>query len=163
MIDNSQTLQSLPDSNCIGNDIAILLDEMHLKSQVAFDGNTLIGCNADMDMYTSILCFKVVSLKMSIPFVISEIHLVKNSGEIVYKNIEKCLSLLTQSQFRVRAFISDKHTNVKAYNILLTNYLDITQMSRQKLYVFTNPYLSHQNIYLTSLRTSEKSCCLKVF
>ena len=61
----------------------------------------------------------VVSLRKSIPFVISAVPLVKNSGEIVYQNIEKCLSLLTQSQFRVRAIISDNHTtNVKAYNIL---------------------------------------------
>ena len=85
LIDNCQALQSLRDSNCIGNDIAILLDEMHLQSQVAVDGHTLIGCDADMDMYTSILCFMVVSLKKSIQFVISAIHLVKNSGETVYK------------------------------------------------------------------------------
>ena len=77
-------------------------------------------------MYTSILCFMVVSPRKSIPFVISSVTLVKNSGEIVYPNIEKCLSLLTQSQFRVRVIISDNHTtNVKAYNILLTNYKEL--------------------------------------
>ena len=143
-IGNCQALQALRDSNCIGNDIVILLDEMHLQSQVQFDGHTLIGCNADMDMYTSILCFMVVSLRKSIPFVISAIPLIKNSGEIVYQNIEKCLSLLTQSQFRVRAIISDNHsTNVKAYNILLTNY-----KFQDKNYKITSPCLSHQNIYL---------------
>eukprot|EP00800_Vazella_pourtalesii_P011575 TRINITY_DN2786_c0_g1_i2.p1 TRINITY_DN2786_c0_g1~~TRINITY_DN2786_c0_g1_i2.p1 ORF type:complete len:266 (-),score=6.41 TRINITY_DN2786_c0_g1_i2:131-928(-) len=95
-------------------------------------------------MYTSILCFMVVSLKKSIPFVISAIPLVKNSGEMVYQNINKCISLLTQSQFRVRAIISDNHTtNVKAYKILLTNY-----RCQGKNYKITNPYLSHQNIYL---------------
>ena len=78
---------------------------MHLQSQVAFDGHTLIGCDADKDIYTSILCFMVVSLK-SIPFVISAILHVKNSGEIVCKNIEKCLSSLTQSQFRVSFLIT---------------------------------------------------------
>ena len=57
------------------------------------------------------------------PVCSSAIPRVKNSGEIVYQNINKCLSLLAQSQFRVRAIISDNHTtNVKAYNILLTNY-----------------------------------------
>ena len=54
-IDNCQALQVLRDQNLIGNDIAILLDKMHL--QVQFDGHTLIGCNADLEMYTSILCF----------------------------------------------------------------------------------------------------------
>ena len=50
-IDNYQPLQSLRELNCMCNDLAILLNEMHLQSQVAFDGHTLIGCNADMDMY----------------------------------------------------------------------------------------------------------------
>ena len=86
----------------------------------------------------------VVSLKTSIPFVISAIPLVKNSGEMVYQNINKCISLLTQSQFRVRAIISDNHTtNVKAYNLLLTNY-----KYQDKDYKITNPFLSDQNIYL---------------
>ena len=67
--DNCQALQRLRDTNCIGNDIAILIDEMHLQPQVQFDGQTFIGCNADMVMYTSIVCFIIVSLKKSIPFV----------------------------------------------------------------------------------------------
>ena len=117
---------------------------MHLQTQVQFDGQALIGCNADMAMYTSILCFMVLSLKKSIQFVISAIPLVKNSGENVYQNIDKCLSLLAESRFRVRAMVSDNHTtNVKAYNILLTNY-----KYQDKNYKITNPFLSHQNIYL---------------
>ena len=71
-IDNCQTLKVLRDQNLIGNDIAILLDEMHLQAQVQFDGHTLIGCNADLEMYTSILCFMVVSLRKSLPFVIPQ-------------------------------------------------------------------------------------------
>ena len=59
-IDICQALKFLRDSNCIGNNIAILLDEMHLQSQVQFDGHTLVGCNADLEMYTSVLCFMVV-------------------------------------------------------------------------------------------------------
>ena len=117
---------------------------MYLQSQVQFDGHNLTGCNAKMEMYTSILYFMVVSLRKSIPFVISAIPLVKNSGEIVYENIEKCLSSLTKSQFRVGAIVSDNHTtNVKSYNILLTNY-----KFQDKNYKITNPYLSQQNIYL---------------
>ena len=69
-IDNCQALHCLRDTNCIDNDIALLLDEMHPQPQVQFDGQALISCNADMAMYTSILCFMVVSLKKSIPFVI---------------------------------------------------------------------------------------------
>ena len=63
---------------------------------------------------------------------------------VVYQNINKCLSLLAQSQFRVRAIVSDSHTtNVKAYNIHLTNY-----KYQDKNYKITNPFLSHKNISL---------------
>ena len=143
-IDNCQALKFLRDSNSIGNDIAILLDEMHLQSQVQFDGHTLVGCNADLEMYTSILCFIVVSLRKSIPFVIAAVPLVRNSGNIVYDNLDKCLLLLTQSQFKIRAIVSDNHTtNVKAYNRLQTNY-----KIQDKDYEIHNPYHSVENIYL---------------
>ena len=70
--------------------------------------------------------------------------LLKIPVKLFTKDNEKCLSLLTQSQFRVRAIISDNHTtNVNAYNILLTNY-----RCQGKNYKITNPYLSHQNYLL---------------
>ena len=65
----------------------------------------------------------VVSLRRSILFMIAAVPLVRNSGDIVYDNLDKCLLLLTQSQLRIRAIVSDNHTtNVKAYNRLQTNY-----------------------------------------
>ena len=68
----------------------------------------------------------------------------KKSGDIVYHNLNTYLLLLKQCRFRVRAIISDNHTtNVKAYNRLLTNY-----KSQDKDYKITNPYISHENIYL---------------
>ena len=143
-IDNCKALQFLSDSNFIGNDITILLDEMHLQSQVQFDGRPLIGCNADLEMYTSVLCFMVVSLKKSIPFVISAVPLVRNSGDIVYEHLDKCLLILTQSRFRIRAIVSDNHpTNVKAYTRLLTNY-----KVQDKNYKINNPYIPDEFIYL---------------
>ena len=141
-IDNCQALQVLRVQNFIGNDIAILLDEMHLQAQVQF--HTLIGCNANLEMYTSILSFMVVSLRKSLPFVISAVLLVKNSGDIVYDNLNTRLLFLTQSRFRVRAIISDNHiTNVKAYNLLLNNY-----KFQDKDYKIQNPYITDENIYL---------------
>ena len=107
-IDNCQALQCLRDTNCIDNDIALLLDEMHLQPQFQFDGQALIGCNANMAMY--ILCFMVVSLKKSIPFVISVIHLVKNSGEIVYQIL---ISALCQFKSEVSPFKSRKRFSFK--------------------------------------------------
>ena len=86
----------------------------------------------------------VVSIRKSIPFVIAAVPLVRNSGDIVYDNLDKCLLLLTQSQFRIRAIVSDNHTtNVKVYNRLQTNY-----KIQDKDYKIHNPYHSVENIYL---------------
>ena len=91
-----------------------------------------------------ILCFMVVSLKKSIPFVISAVPIVKNSGDIVYGNLDKCLLLLTQSRFRIRAIVSDNHsTNVNAYTRLLMDY-----KVPDKDYKIINPYLPDKYIYL---------------
>ena len=66
-IDSISALCKLRDEGFSGNDVVLLLDEMHLQQQVQFDGRDLIGCNENLEMFKSILCFMVVSLKKSIP------------------------------------------------------------------------------------------------
>ena len=60
-------LCKLRDEVFCGNDVVLLLDEMHLQQQVQFDGRDLIGCNENLEMFKSILCFMVVSLKNQFP------------------------------------------------------------------------------------------------
>ena len=76
----------------------------------------LIGCDQELDLFKGFLCFMVISLTMSIPFMVSAMPIVKISGDIVHSTIDKCISLLTKAQFNLRAIIADNPpTNVSAY------------------------------------------------
>ena len=54
-----------------------MLDEMYLQQEVQYDGRELTGCDSNLQMYKSILCFMVVSLKQSTPYIIKAIPLRK--------------------------------------------------------------------------------------
>ncbi|KAI6651436.1 hypothetical protein LOD99_5243 [Oopsacas minuta] len=99
----------------------------------------------------------VVSLMKSIPFVISAVPLVKNTGDIVNRNLDKCLLLVTQSRFRIGAIVSDNHLkNMNSYTRLVTNY-----KTQDKDYKIINPYLPDERIYLlfdSCHRSKHKAC-----
>ena len=117
-IDSSKTLCTLINESLIGIDVVILLDEMYLQTQAQFDGKSVIGCDGDLNMFKSILCFMVVSLKKTIPYVIKAIPIVRLTFLDVYNGILNCISILNEGKFHVRGVIADNHsTNVKAYRV----------------------------------------------
>ena len=143
-IDSCKALSTLRDNDLIGNDVVLLLDEMYLQPQVNFDRKTLIGCDQEFDLFKSILCFMVISLTKSIPFIVSAIPIVKISGDIVHSSIDKCISLLTKAQFNLRAIIAYNHpTNVSAFKQL--RHLHGIRDSDHVIY---NPYDSEKTIYV---------------
>ena len=140
----SDALCLLRDNGLIGNDIVLLLDEMYLQPQVQFTGTTLIGCDDNLKVYKSILTFMVVSLKRCVPFVLKAIPLVKLSHILVRDMIISCIISLTESNFQLRAVISDNHsTNVGAYKDLLKMY-----PIQGKNYSIFNPKCHLSEIYL---------------
>ena len=73
-LDNGKTLSKLRDECLITNDVVLLLDEMHLQQQVQYNGRDIIGCHHELLMYKSIICFMVVSITKSIPYMYIESH-----------------------------------------------------------------------------------------
>ena len=61
----------------IGSDVALLLDEMHLQQQVQYDGQDIIGCDENLEIFKSILCFMVISLRKTVPYIIKAVPIVK--------------------------------------------------------------------------------------
>ena len=112
---------------------------MYLQTQVQFDGKSVIRCASDLNMFKSILCFMVVSLKY-----IKAIPIVRLTFLDVYNGILNCISVLNDGNFHVRGVIADNHsTNVKAYKVLVKNFpLDNRQ------YCIKNPSNSAQHIFL---------------
>ena len=63
-------LLSVKENSLFSEDVILLLDEMYLQQEVQYDGRDLTGCDSDLKMYKSILCFMVVSLKQSTPYIL---------------------------------------------------------------------------------------------
>ena len=152
-------LSGLRDRDLIGNDVVLLFDEMHLQQQVffiyetyypiqlfeflyslilvQFDGKIIIGCDGELEMYKSILCFMVISLKKTIPFVLKAIPIVKLSTTIISHGILNCLTILSQSNLYTRAVIADNHRN----NIRHSNTCTIIRFMRKEVVYLTQTIL----------------------
>ena len=95
-----------------------MLDEMYLQQEVQYDGRELTGCDSNLQMYKSILCFMVVSLKQSTPYIKAN-TLTRINNQIVQDGIINCVNILSSRDFYVRAVVSDnRSTNVSAYKHL---------------------------------------------
>ena len=88
----------------IENDVILLLDEMHLQQQVQYNGNDIIGCDKDLLMYKRIICFMVVYITKSIPFILKFTPLVKLTSEIVSGGIFNYLEALNPISFLGQLF-----------------------------------------------------------
>ena len=151
-IDSIKALSKFREDGFFGNDVVILLDELNLQQQVQFDGQTIIGCNEDLQMFKSILCFMVMSLTNTIPFIIKAIPISKLSSKIVSNGILNCLENLTSEKFHLRAVISDNHrTNISSFNYLMNTY-----PVPEKKYCMINPYTS-LIVYLLLFTSSKTS------
>ena len=96
---------------------------MHLQQQVQFDGRSLIRCNESLEMFKSILCFMVVYLKKSVPYIIKAIPIVKLSKQIICDVILNCIKILNDANFQLRCVISDNHqSNVSSFNTLMKDF-----------------------------------------
>ena len=117
---------------------------MYIQQQVQYDGRDLTGCNSELQMYKNIICFMVVSLKQSTPYIPKAIPLTKINHQIVQNGVLSCLSMLTKVNFTIRAVVCDNHsTNVSAYKHLKEIYPCSIRDN-----AITNPYNPEKYIYL---------------
>ena len=143
-IDTCKGLQSLRENSFFSNDTVLLLDEMYLQQEVQYDGRELTGCDSNLQMYKSILCFMVVSLKQSTPYIIKAIPLTKINHQVVQEGIINCISMLSRRDFNVRAVVSDNHsTNVSAYK-----HLKVIHPCSMHHNAIANPLNPEKYIYL---------------
>ena len=97
---------------------------MHLQQQVQFDGRDIIDCNENLEMFKSTLCFMVISLKKTVPYVIKAVPIVKLSSDIIFNWILTCPKVLSDANFQLHCVISDNHqSNISAFNKLTKDFL----------------------------------------
>ena len=88
-----------------------------------FHGQDIIGCNENLEMFKSILCFMVISLKKTVPYVIKAVPIVKLSSDIIFDWILNCLKVLSDANFQPRCVISGNHqSNISAVNKLTKRF-----------------------------------------
>ena len=76
-------MPSLKENSLFSEGVILLLDEMYLQQEVQYDGRKLIECDSELQMYKSIICFMVVSLKQSTPYILKATPLTKINHHIV--------------------------------------------------------------------------------
>ena len=99
----------------VSSDLVLLIDEMYLQKSVQYNDGKLIGKDGKGDFYNGILVFMVVGLKQSVPYVIKAYPKTSLSGRWLTDEIEESLSTLSDAGLRIRAIITDNHSNVTNY------------------------------------------------
>ena len=106
MIDAVKCAQTLRSECKISIDQHLTLDEMYLQKCEEYFAGDLVGCNREGELCKGLVCFKIVGLKNSIPYVIKLSPKTKfNAGCLK----EELVGVFSQSGFSVRAIVCDNH------------------------------------------------------
>ena len=78
-----------------------------------------MGCNTEDELYRRLVCFMIVGLKNSIPYVIKSSPETKIYADWLKEELIDCLGILSKSGFNVRAILCDNHpSNVSNFKNL---------------------------------------------
>ena len=72
----------------------------------------MIGCDDQGELYKDIVCFKIVSLKESIPYVIKTSPETNTDANWLKTELLDSLEILSNCGFRVRAVLCDNHSSI---------------------------------------------------
>ena len=115
-IDAAKCANALRIEETISEDVCLIFEE---KSQEYF-GVEIIGCDNERELYKGIVCFIIVGLKKSIPYVIKSLPETNIDANWLKTELLDTLEILSNCGFRVRAIICDNHpSNVSSFKELL--------------------------------------------
>ena len=93
---------------------------MYSQKYEEYFGGELIGSDENGELYKGIVCFMVVGLKESIPYVISSSPEITINAAWFRNELFECLDVLYQCDFNVRAIFCDNNqSNVSTFKKLL--------------------------------------------
>lgn len=119
-IDAVKCARTLKDMGKISHDVVLLFDEMYLQKSEEYFAGDLLGCDVDGDLYKGIVCFMIIGLKASIPYIIKSSPETKINADWLKDQLLDCLDILSECGFNVRAIICDNHpSNVSSFKKLL--------------------------------------------
>ena len=125
-IDSWKLISSLiANSENVSRDMCLLIDEMYLQPEARYDGVSIVGVSEEKELYTSVVCFMLVSLKKPNPIVIRALPVTKLNGNLLAKAVHDCLKCANDMEIRIRAISTDNHNvNVKLFGLLSSDSSD---------------------------------------
>ena len=115
-----KALKVLRDKGKISKDVVLMFDEMFLQKCEEYITGKLIGADEENNLFKGVVSFMVVGLKETVSYVVKAVPELNIDGGFLQRHILDCLKILKDSDFNVRAIVSDNHSsNVNAYSMLL--------------------------------------------
>ena len=92
----------------ISEDVCLIFDEMDLQKSRGYFGEEMIGFDNEEELYKAIVCFIVVGLKESIPYVIKLSPETNIDSNWLKTELLDSLEILSNCGFRFRAIVCAK-------------------------------------------------------
>ena len=122
-IDSWKLVSSLSQSENTSKDMCLLIDEMYLQPEARYDGISITGVSEEKELYTSVVCFMVVSLMTPNPVVIRTVPITKLCGKLLLTAVQDSLKCANEMGISIRAICTDNHNvNVNLFGLLSSEY-----------------------------------------
>ena len=122
-IDTVKCAQTLRNEGKISRDVCLMFNEIYLQKCEEYFAGDLIGCNSEGELYKGLVCFMIVGLKNSIPYVIKSSPETKINADWLKEELVDCLGTFSKSGFNVRVIVCDNHpSNVLSFKNLLQHF-----------------------------------------
>ena len=133
-------------------DVCMIFDEMYLQKSQEYFWREMIGCDDEGELHKSIVCFMIVGLKESIPYVIKSSPETNIDANWLKAELLKSFEILSNCGFRVRAIVCNSHpSDVSSFKKLLEH----VNQNLDELYMLhksRNIYLCCDATFLPLLR-----------
>ena len=122
-MDSIKAAQVLRENKAISEDLILMADEMYLRKKVQYSGGEYVGADKDGNLYKGIVVFMVCGLKKTLPIFVKASPENKLNGTWMSEQLEECVCTLAEAGFKVRAIVTDNHSeNVAAFSMLQKSF-----------------------------------------
>ena len=89
--------------------MCLMFVETYLQKYEEDSAGDLVGCNSEGELYKGLICFIIVGLKDSVPYVIKSSRETKINAMWLKEELIDCLGIFSKSSFNVRALVCGNH------------------------------------------------------
>ena len=110
-LDAIKAAKSLKEKDAISDDVILMADKMYQQKSAYYSGKEYIGVHSSGNAYKGIMVFMICGLKASIPIAVKACLKIFLNGEWAATHMADCISILSESSFKVKAIVTDNHSS----------------------------------------------------